>query len=283
MPTNFLEALQRVEGAATARTVGTDCLTPSSARLLPKAFPSAELVDAEPLLRRVRSGQDCPKRSTRSAPRSASPSARCVRLQAALEAGVTERQLTGVFMGAMAEAGVTTPASQDVAWITSPEHPWRRTSRDVPVEQGDLVAFDAGVILGGYVGELGRTRVVGGDATTETSPARPVERAVGSAPRALPGRNAVDGSPRRVRRCRGAAASHAGRARAGTGIRLPLVTHALPVGAQRARRGGDGARTDAPTCGRRGEARCTSTNQCTSPRPVRNCCARFHFARKGAP
>src|SRR5271165_1049357 len=33
--TNFLEALRRVEGAATARTVGTDGLTPSSARLLP--------------------------------------------------------------------------------------------------------------------------------------------------------------------------------------------------------------------------------------------------------
>ena len=52
--TNFVKALQRIEGAATVRTVATDALTPSSARLLPTAFPSAELVDGEPLLRRVR-------------------------------------------------------------------------------------------------------------------------------------------------------------------------------------------------------------------------------------
>ncbi len=36
-------------------------------------------------------------------------------------------------------------------------------SRDEAVEPGDLVAFDAGVILGGYSGELGRTHAVDGD------------------------------------------------------------------------------------------------------------------------
>ena len=51
---NFLKVLQGIEGAATARTVATDALTPSAAQLLPKAFPSAELVDGEPLLRRIR-------------------------------------------------------------------------------------------------------------------------------------------------------------------------------------------------------------------------------------
>ena len=73
-----------------------------------------------------------------------------------------ERQLTGVFMEAMARAGVTTPSNQDVAWITSREHPWRRADRDAPVAAGDLVVFEAGVIGGGYVGELSRTRLVGG-------------------------------------------------------------------------------------------------------------------------
>ena len=51
---NFVKVLQRIEGAATARTVATDSMTGSSAHLLPKAFPSAELVDGEPLLRRAR-------------------------------------------------------------------------------------------------------------------------------------------------------------------------------------------------------------------------------------
>jgi len=64
-------------------------------------------------------------------------------------------------MEAMASAGVTIPATQDVAWITSREHPWHRSSRDAPIEPNDLVAFEAGVIRGGYVGELGRTYSVG--------------------------------------------------------------------------------------------------------------------------
>jgi len=158
---NFLKVLRGIPGAATARRVATDALTPSSAQLLPKAFPSAELVDGEPLLRRARRVKtpeevDAIRASVRIAERSLAEA------EAALAPGVTERHLTGVFMESMASAGVTTPATQDVAWITSREHPWRRAGRDVPVERGDLVAFDAGVILGGYVGELGRTAQVGG-------------------------------------------------------------------------------------------------------------------------
>jgi Xaa-Pro dipeptidase len=157
----FLKVLQDIEGAATVRTVATDGLTPSSAQLLPKAFPSAELVDGEPLLRRLRSVKTpgeveairaavaVAERALHAAVRSLAP-------------GVTERQLTGVFMEAMAAAGVTTPAGQDVAWITSRAHPWRRSSRDQPVRDGDLVAFEAGVVLRGYSGELGRTCAAGG-------------------------------------------------------------------------------------------------------------------------
>ena len=51
---NVLAMLQNIDGAATARTVATDGLTPGSARLLPKAFPSAEIVDGEDMLRRAR-------------------------------------------------------------------------------------------------------------------------------------------------------------------------------------------------------------------------------------
>ena len=65
-------------------------------------------------------------------------------------------------MEAMADAGVCTPSVQDVAWVTSPRHPWQRTGRGVAVAAGDLVAFEAGVLLDGYAGELGRTVVAGG-------------------------------------------------------------------------------------------------------------------------
>jgi Xaa-Pro aminopeptidase len=157
---NFLKALQGIEGAATARTVATDALTPSSAQLLPKAFPSAELIDGEPLLRRARRVKTPEEVDAIRASVGVAESSLGETLSA-LAPGVTERQLTGVFMEAMASAGVTTPATQDVAWITSREHPWHRSSRDAPVKPGDLVAFEAGVILGGYVGELGRTHSVG--------------------------------------------------------------------------------------------------------------------------
>ncbi len=159
--TNFLRALKMIDGAALARTVATDGLTPSSAQLLPKAFPSADLIDGEPLLRRVRRVKlpeevDAIRASVRIAETSLEEA------EAALAPGVTERHLTGVFMHAMASAGVTTPAVQDVVWITSRRQPWHRVGRDVPAQPGDLVAFDAGVIRGGYVGEVGRTCGVGG-------------------------------------------------------------------------------------------------------------------------
>ena len=163
---NFLKVLQGIEGAATLRTVATDAMTPSAARLLPKAFPSAQLIDGEPLLRRARRVKspeevDAIRASVRIAEGALDEAV------AALAPGATERQLTGVFMEAMASAGVTTPATQDVAWITSREHPWRRASRDAPVGLGDLMAFEAGVMLGGYVGELGRTHSVDGDAAID--------------------------------------------------------------------------------------------------------------------
>jgi Xaa-Pro aminopeptidase len=159
---NFVKVLQAIEGAATARTVATDALTPSSSQLLPKAFPAAELVDGEPLLRKARRTKtpeevDAIRASVQLAERALAAT------EAVLAPGVTERELTGVFMEAMASDGVTTPSTQDVAWITSRDHPWQRATRDALVSSGDLVAFEAGVIVDGYVGELGRTHLVGDD------------------------------------------------------------------------------------------------------------------------
>ncbi len=160
--TNFVQVLRDIDGAATARTVATDALSPGMARLLPQSFPKADLVDGEDLLRRARRVKtpeevEALRASVGVAERSLAEA------EAALRPGITERELTGVFMEAMAAEGVTTPSTQDVAWITSREHPWRRVSRETAVSPGDLVAFDAGVIRGGYTGELGRTRPAGDD------------------------------------------------------------------------------------------------------------------------
>jgi Xaa-Pro aminopeptidase len=156
---NFVKVLSKIEGAATARRVATDSMSGSSANLLPKAFPSAELVDGEPMLRQVRRVKSSEEIEAIRASVRVAEEALAVATDA-LVPDATERQLTAIFMEAMAAAGVTTPSGQDVAWITSRQDAWRRTNRDAPVQPGDLVAFEAGVVLGGYSGEVGRTFAV---------------------------------------------------------------------------------------------------------------------------
>jgi Xaa-Pro aminopeptidase len=158
---NTLAWLTTIEGAATAKSVATDGLMPSTLGLVRKAFPSAELADGEQLMRRVRAVKMPDEiAAIRHSVRIAEDALTAA--ESALTPGITERQLTGVFMESMAEAGVTTPSTQDVAWITSRSSPWARTSRDAAVAADDLVALDAGVIARGYVGELGWTAAVNG-------------------------------------------------------------------------------------------------------------------------
>ena len=154
-PMTLIDVLKKIDGADTARRVGTDAITPTFAALLPEAFPNAELVDAEPAMRaarRVKTPDEIAAMDTalRVAERG---------LAAALAEfapGVSERTLAGAMMEAMAAGGVSTPATQDAAWVTSREHPWRRAASD-EVRAGDLVAFAAGALANGYVAEVGRT------------------------------------------------------------------------------------------------------------------------------
>ncbi len=160
-PMNMVEVLQRVAGAATATRVGTDSLTPMFAKLLPVAFPAATVVDGEGAMRRARRIKS-PAEVTEIR-RSVAVAERCLTAaEAALCPGTTERRLTAAFMEEMARAGVTTPSSQDVAWITSRQHRWRRGDRDTTLATGDVVVLAGGVVRGGYSGELARTHVVGG-------------------------------------------------------------------------------------------------------------------------
>lgn len=159
-PMNTMSVLQRIDGAATAKRVGTDALSPGFAQLLPMAFPNAELVDGEPAIRdarRVKTPEEV--HALREATRVAEHALAAA--VAELRPGVSENTLAGVLLEAMTAGGVSTPSTQDVAWVTSREHPWRRGSDDGRVRPGDLVAFSAGVLAGGYTGEVGRTWPVG--------------------------------------------------------------------------------------------------------------------------
>jgi Xaa-Pro dipeptidase len=159
-PMTLVEVLKGLPGAATVRRVGTDSLTPTFAQLLPMAFPNAELVDAEPALRAARRIKTPDEIAVmRGALRVAEQAVETARSE--LVAGTTEQSLTGVMMEAMAAGGVTTPATQDGAWITPKDHSWRRDAIDRRIKNGDLVALTAGALADGYVGEVGRTWPVG--------------------------------------------------------------------------------------------------------------------------
>jgi Xaa-Pro dipeptidase len=159
-PMTLIEVLKGIDGAAAAKRVGTDALTPSFAKLLPVAFPHAELVDGELAMRAARRIKTTDEvTALRGALRVAEDSLAAA--VAELRVGATEQELTGVLLEAQAAGGVSTPATQDGAWVTSREHPWRRARRGGRIENGDLVAFSAGVLSDGYVGEVGRTWPVG--------------------------------------------------------------------------------------------------------------------------
>ncbi|WP_409435202.1 M24 family metallopeptidase [Mycobacterium sp. SMC-14] len=167
-PTNIIAALAHLDGALTARRVGTDAMSPLFAQLLPLAFPQADLVDGEPAMRAARSIKTAEEIAALRAAVAAAESALAA-AAGAVEDGVSEQTLAGVLMEAMAAGGDSTPANQDVAWMTSREHPWRRASGDGRARTGDLVAISVAVLAGGYLAEVGRTFPVGGGADVDTA------------------------------------------------------------------------------------------------------------------
>lgn len=164
-PMTLIDVLKKVDGAESARRVGTDAITPTFATLLPEAFPDAELVDAEPAMRaarRIKTPDEIAAmdQALRVAERGLATAV------AELAPGVSEQALAGVMMESMAAGGVSTPATQDAAWVTSREHPLRR-ARSGEARSGDLVAFAAGALANGYVAEVGRTWPVGDAVSAE--------------------------------------------------------------------------------------------------------------------
>jgi Xaa-Pro dipeptidase len=154
-PMNLVSVLQRIGEAHRPRRVGTDALSPLFAKLLPMAFPGAEVVDGERALRQARLLKtDDEVAAIRVAITVAE--AGLAAAVTALRPGASRRDLAGLFMEAIAVRGVTTPATQDVVRITTP-----RPAAGDRIEAGDLVAFDAGVVAGGYTGEVARTYQAG--------------------------------------------------------------------------------------------------------------------------
>ena len=127
-PMTFIEVLKGIHGSSTGARVGTDAITPTFATLLPLAFPNAEFVDGELAMlaaRRTKTPDEIAAMSAAVRVAEAGVAAGV----AELRPGLTEQTLTGAVLEAMAAGGVSTPATQDAAWVTSREHPWRRAAR----------------------------------------------------------------------------------------------------------------------------------------------------------
>jgi Xaa-Pro aminopeptidase len=156
-PMNAVSVLQGIPAAAEARRVGTDALSPMYADLLPMAFPKAELVDGEVAMRRARRVKTAEELTAIRAAMTIAETSLAAAVSV-LRPGISEQELAGVLLEAAAGGGVATPAVQDVARVTSREHPRQAQS-------GDLVALTAGVVAGGYIVDVARTWPVGaGDA-----------------------------------------------------------------------------------------------------------------------
>jgi Xaa-Pro aminopeptidase len=153
-PMTLIAVLKNIDAATTARRVGTDAITPTFSALLPGAFPNAELVDGEPAMRAARRIKT-PDEIAAMGPALRVAERGIAAAVAELRPGLAEKTLVGAVLGAMAAGGVSTPATQDAAWVTSREHPWRHGHGEV--RSGDLVAFAAGALADGYVAEVGRT------------------------------------------------------------------------------------------------------------------------------
>jgi Xaa-Pro dipeptidase len=138
-----------------AGQIGTDALTPSFAELLPVVDGRAAIWEA----RAVKSADEiaCIVRATEIA------KAGLTSLVEALAAGVTERELGGVFAECVADLGVPILASDSVACATEQEGAvrLRHLATDRQIHRGQLVVLTPGVLFAGYEGGVGRTWAAG--------------------------------------------------------------------------------------------------------------------------
>lgn len=162
-PRRLSAALAAIPGFADARRVGTDSLRPGFAGRLVRLAPSAEVVDARSAIWDARTSKTADEVGhIRAATEIAS--AGLDAMVGALVPGVTERQLLAVYLERIASMGAPVPPTEGVVCVTDRVGPvaLRRLARDRRVEVGDLVAFDAGALVAGYEGGLGRTVAVPG-------------------------------------------------------------------------------------------------------------------------
>jgi len=161
-PANLVGDLAAIPGLRESRRVGTDGLTPMFAGLIAQLVTPAELVDAAPVVasaRRIKTAGEITCLEVASAIAEAALSA----LHDALEPGITERDLLGVYDERIASLGTPMPPSESVCFATPSRGPvtFRHLASDRPVGDGELVVLAPGAFYAGYEAGLARTFVAG--------------------------------------------------------------------------------------------------------------------------
>jgi Xaa-Pro aminopeptidase len=162
-PAHITAALAAVPGLGEVRRVGTTSSSPGLPRLLEAIAPSAAVVDGRAALWAAR-GPKSAAEVDRIVAACGVAGVALAAMEAALRPGVSERDLLGAYLAAIAAAGAPTPPSEGVVCATAPRGPvaLRRIAGSEPIEAGRLVVLDPGAFFRGYEGGVGRTRVVGG-------------------------------------------------------------------------------------------------------------------------
>ena len=166
-PANMVTSLRTIPGLPDARRIGTGSLSAGLTSLLSAIAPDASVVDGRPAIRAARATKTADELAYITAAIAVAESGLAAMLDA-LRPGITERELLGVYLERIASLGAPTPPTESVVCVTPASGPvaLRRLATDRPVAAGELVVLDAGGIVAGYEGGLGRTSVAGSAPTS---------------------------------------------------------------------------------------------------------------------
>jgi Xaa-Pro aminopeptidase len=160
-PATLLAALRSITGFAQARTIGTGSLSPGFADRLRAVAPGAAVVDASPAIWAARATKTRDELAHIAAAVAVAESGLAAMVDA-LHAGVTERELLGIYLERIASLGAPTPPTEGVVCITptTGSVALRHLATDRRAAAGELVVLDAGALVAGYEGGVARTALV---------------------------------------------------------------------------------------------------------------------------
>lgn len=166
-PSIISSNVKAIPGLAGARVVASDGYSRGAADLIAAVTQAATLVDANPLLDAARLPRTPDEIACVAVAASVAERAMTAMVEA-LRPGITERQMLGVHLAAIAAAGCQIPPNEGVV-CALPRHgsaQLRRIATDRPVGPGELFVLNPGGYYAGYTASLARTWPSGGGSPT---------------------------------------------------------------------------------------------------------------------